>query len=37
VRVIVRRGLGHEVPEGRMAANYEPSLRWLLELPAASR
>jgi predicted esterase len=33
VRVIVRRGLGHEVPESRMAANYAPSLRWLLDLP----
>jgi predicted esterase len=33
VRVIVRRGMGHEVPPARMAANYEASLRWLLELP----
>jgi predicted esterase len=33
VRVIVRRGLGHEVPEDSMAVNYGPSLRWLLEPP----
>jgi predicted esterase len=32
VRVVVRRGIGHEVPEGRMAANYAASLKWLLEL-----
>jgi predicted esterase len=33
VRVIVRQGLGHEVPADRMAANYQASLRWLLEAP----
>jgi predicted esterase len=33
VRVIVRRGMGHEVPEARMTANYDASLRWLFELP----
>lgn len=30
VRVVIRRGIGHEVPESRMAS-YEASLRWLLE------
>lgn len=31
VRVIVRRGLGHDVPADRMAQNFAPSLRWLFE------
>jgi predicted esterase len=33
VRMIVRRGLAHEVPADRMNGNYQPSLRWLFELP----
>jgi predicted esterase len=31
VRVIVRRGLGHEVPGNRMSANYGRLLEWLVE------
>jgi predicted esterase len=31
VRVIVRRGLGHEVPGDRMIANYRRLLQWLVE------
>ncbi len=31
VRVIVRRGLGHDVPGDRMIANYRRSLEWLFE------
>ena len=32
VRVIIRRGLGHEVREDRMAS-YQASLRWIMETP----
>lgn len=31
VRVIVRRGLGHEVPGDRMVANYRRLLQWLVD------
>jgi predicted esterase len=31
VRVIVRRGLGHDVPADRMIANYRRLLEWLFE------
>jgi predicted esterase len=33
VRVIIPFGLGHEVPADRMVANYQASLRWLVEPP----
>jgi predicted esterase len=32
VRVIIRKGLGHDVPADRMIANYEPSLKWLFDV-----
>jgi pimeloyl-ACP methyl ester carboxylesterase len=32
VRVIVRKGLGHEVPADKMSANYLVSMRWLFDI-----
>jgi pimeloyl-ACP methyl ester carboxylesterase len=32
VRVIIRKGLGHDVPANAMVANYQASLRWLFDV-----